>query len=82
MGAPDTHPQKAPRVAHAGLSPREMEILKWAKAGKTRWEISVILTLSDETIKSYMKNIFKKLKAANKAQAVAIALERGLITAD
>lgn len=62
------------------LSHREIEVLKWTKAGKTRWEISVILSISDETVKWYMANILKKLKATNKAQAIAIALEKGLIS--
>ncbi len=61
------------------LSPRETEILKWAKAGKSRSEIAAILSIRDETVKSYMKNIFKKLEATNAVQAVAIAMEERLL---
>ena len=64
----------------ADLSTREIEILKWAKQGKSTWEISAILLLSHETVKWHMKNIFGKLGAVNKTHAVAIAFEQGILT--
>jgi DNA-binding CsgD family transcriptional regulator len=61
------------------LSPREKEILGWTKDGKSRWEISKILSISDETVKFHLRNIVRKLGVANRTQAVAVALAAGLI---
>ena len=62
-----------------GLSPREAECLRWAAAGKTTWEISVILGLSQRTIEEYLGNAALKLGAVNRVQAVAEALRRKII---
>lgn len=59
------------------LSEREKEIVKWVKAGKTNWEISVFLNISERTVKFHVQNIERKLDAVNKAHAVAIMMEHG-----
>jgi DNA-binding CsgD family transcriptional regulator len=61
------------------LTPREQEILKWISSGKQNWDISVILSISIETIKFHVKNIYKKLGATNRAEAVAMAIQNNLI---
>jgi DNA-binding CsgD family transcriptional regulator len=61
------------------LSSREKEVLKWAKDGKSTWEISVILSISADTVKFHIKNIMQKLQAVSRVQAVAVAIEKGLI---
>jgi DNA-binding CsgD family transcriptional regulator len=61
------------------LSHREREILRWTKDGKSRWEISKILSISDETVKFHLRNVMRKLGVANRTQAVAVALTAGLI---
>lgn len=61
------------------LTPRETEILSWTAAGKTAWEISQILTISQRTVEFHMGNVLKKLDAVNACQAVAIGLTSGLI---
>ncbi len=63
----------------SALTKREKEIVKWMKEGKTNWEISVILNISERTAKFHVQNIEKKLNAVNKAHAVAIAYDRGLV---
>jgi DNA-binding CsgD family transcriptional regulator len=63
----------------AGLSPREREILNWAKVGKSSWEISMILSISISTVLFHVKNIMEKLEVVNRTQAVAVALQSGLI---
>lgn len=63
----------------AGLTPREVECLKWAADGKTEWEISVILSISEHTADKHLYNAHRKLKAANRPQAVANAIRLGLI---
>ncbi|MCC6502836.1 MAG: autoinducer binding domain-containing protein [Deltaproteobacteria bacterium] len=59
------------------LSKREREIVSWVKAGKTNWEISMILNISERTVKFHVQNIERKLEAVNKAHAVAILMEQG-----
>ncbi len=69
----------AGRQAVSSLSVREKEVIKWMKEGKTNWEISVILNISERTVKFHVQNIEKKLNAVNKAHAIAIAMDRGLV---
>jgi LuxR family transcriptional regulator len=61
------------------LTPREMECLRWASAGKTSSEISIILDRSVETIRLHIKNAIAKLNATNRSQAIAKAVHLGLI---
>lgn len=55
------------------LTPREKECLKWIAGGKTDREISVILKISENTVRSHVNNAMKKLKAVIRTQAVVIA---------
>jgi LuxR family quorum sensing-dependent transcriptional regulator len=65
--------QAAPRAARA-LTPRERECLSWVAAGKTDWEISQILNISEQTVHGYVQNALTKLGARTRAQAVALAI--------
>ena len=76
FGAPLARPRPAERSL---LSPRERECLQWTAAGKTTWEISGILAISQNTIDGYISAAARKLGAVNRTQAVAEALRRGLI---
>ena len=62
------------------LTPREIECLKWAADGKTEWEISAILHVSEHTADKHLANAHRKLGAANRVQAVAVAIRWGLIS--
>ena len=61
------------------LSKRECEILQWIALGKTAWEISCILNVSEHTVATHLRNIRRKLDTANIAHAVVEALRRQLI---
>ena len=61
------------------LSLREKEVLNWIKQGKSTWDISVILGISRSTVNFHVNNVLQKLDAVSRAQAVAIAIEQGLI---
>ena len=63
----------------ASLSMREKEVLKWLKMGKSSWDISVILDISERTVNFHITNIMNKLDAMTRTQAVAICIEKGLI---
>jgi DNA-binding CsgD family transcriptional regulator len=64
------------------LTPRERDVLQWLAHGKTTWDISVILNISERTVKFHIANISRKLDASTRAHAVAIALDLGLIELD
>jgi DNA-binding CsgD family transcriptional regulator len=61
------------------LTPKELEVLKWLKEGKSSWEVSMILNRSERVVEFHINNILKKLNAMNRTHAVAIALENHLI---
>ena len=61
------------------LTPREEEVLTWAAVGKTDSDIATILNLSEDTVDSYFRQIFKKLDAINRTVATSKAISYGLI---
>jgi len=61
------------------LSPREKECLQWAANGKTAWETSAILKISEATVRIYLDSARHKLESATKVQAVAKAIALGII---
>jgi DNA-binding CsgD family transcriptional regulator len=61
------------------LSAREREVLDWLKQGKSSWDISMILSISERTVNFHVHNIMRKLGAMNRPQAVAVAARLGLI---
>ena len=63
----------------AYLSDREQEVLKWCARGKTKSEISDLLSISEHTVHGYIKSALKKLDANNTTLGVLKALHMGLI---
>lgn len=61
------------------VSAKEKEVLKWMALGKGTLDISLVMGISESTVKFHVGNIKKKLEAANRAHAVAIAARDGLI---
>jgi len=61
------------------LSFREKEVLTWLKQGKSSWEMSVILGISERTVNYHIYNIMQKLEVVNRPQALAVAVRLGLI---
>jgi DNA-binding CsgD family transcriptional regulator len=62
-----------------GLSPREQTVLLWMKEGKTNWEIARIVGVTERTVRFHVEGIFSKLDASSRTQAVAVAMEHGLL---
>ncbi|MBO6717658.1 MAG: LuxR family transcriptional regulator [Rhizobiaceae bacterium] len=62
------------------LTPREKECMRWAAAGKSEWEISQILGISEHTSEKHLLNAKSKLGAANRVQAIAEAIRHGYIS--
>jgi LuxR family quorum sensing-dependent transcriptional regulator len=64
------------------LSPRERECLQWAALGKTDWEISEILSISETTANMHITRVKEKYGVATRMQAVVQALRDGAIRFD
>ncbi len=64
------------------LTSREKEVLNWLKDGKSSWDISVILSISERTVNFHVNNIMMKLDAVSRTHAVAIAVRKGLVNID
>lgn len=65
--------------SHSLLTYREREALRWVSIGKSDWDISTILRISERTARAHVENAMHKLKAANRTAAVTEALSRGEI---
>jgi DNA-binding CsgD family transcriptional regulator len=71
---------KAPPPA-SSLTRREQEVLTWVARGKTGKEIAQILHISKRTVDEHTQAVARKLGAANRTHAVAIALQNHIVDA-
>jgi len=62
----------------AALSPREGEVLQLVAQGASNKKIADSLFISENTVKTHLRNIMEKLHLANRSQAAAYAVEKGL----
>jgi DNA-binding NarL/FixJ family response regulator len=62
-----------------GLSEREREVLRLLVDGASNKGIAQRLTLSENTVKAHISHIFDKLGVQSRAEAVAAALQRGIV---
>lgn len=77
---PDVASRLAIHSADTPLTDRELEILKLVANGCANKEIAQSLGVSEDTIKGHLKNIFAKLDARDRTQAVVKAAQRGIIS--
>ncbi len=61
------------------LSERELEMLRWVAEGKSAWDTSQIVRLSERMVHKHIQSSMAKLGAANKHQALARARQLGLV---
>ncbi len=64
------------------LSPREREVLQWTAQGKTSWDISTILGISEKGVEFHLDSVKRKLQVVNRTHAVVKAVMLGLIHID
>jgi two-component system NarL family response regulator len=69
----------AGRLTTSELTRREIQVLQLAADGKGNKEIAVVLEISEGTVKTHVSSILAKLEAADRTQAVTIALKRGIL---
>lgn len=65
--------------AGSSLSPRERQVLQLVADGFENKQIVVELALSEATVKTYLRGIFRRLDVTSRAEAVAVGLRMGLI---
>lgn len=78
--APPAGAAPAPHRDLAALTPREREVLTLMGQGLSNAELARELTLSEATVKTHVARIFAKLSLRDRAQAVVLAYETGLVT--
>jgi two-component system, NarL family, response regulator len=61
------------------LSDRQTEVLGWLAKGLTNREIGGLMGITEDGVKAHLKNIFQKLHAADRTEAVAVAMQRGYL---
>lgn len=61
------------------LTPRQCDVVRLIAAGAENAEIAEVLHVAAETVKSHVRDVLFNLRARTRAEAVAIALRRGLI---
>ena len=64
--------------ARQGLTQRESEILSFVVSGLSNRAIATKLVIGDETVKSHLRSIYRKLGVSDRAGAVATALREGI----
>jgi DNA-binding CsgD family transcriptional regulator len=69
----------APPPLPAGLTAREVEVLRLVATGQSNAQIATVLVLSEKTVARHLSNIFSKLDVGSRTAATAYAFEHGLI---
>ena len=77
--APEAAAQLAEHIGEEALTPKEIEVLRLIGAGNANKVIAAQLSITEETVKSRVKNILEKLGANDRTHAVTIGLKRGII---
>ena len=66
-------------LGRLGISSRELEVLQFMAEGKSNKEIGEVLFISENTVKTHVSNLFIKLEARRRTEAIKKAKEKGLI---
>lgn len=64
---------------HMGLTPREVQVLKWVVDGKTNQEIGLELGISEKTVEKHLEGVFSKLGVASRVEAAVHAVREGWV---
>jgi DNA-binding CsgD family transcriptional regulator len=75
----DLTPIPALSALEPGLSKREVQVLRHVASGMSNKEIARLLAISRRTVRNHLSNVFRKLNASNRTQAVINAMRTGLL---
>jgi DNA-binding CsgD family transcriptional regulator len=75
---PSPPPFRAPETNPAGLTPRELEVLRLIAAGHSTKAMAALLVVSVPTVERHITHIYEKLGVSGRAEATAFALRQGL----
>ena len=78
-GQPLAHPAKSPAAYPAGLTAREVEVLRLVAQGLTDGQIAEQLVISPRTVNTHMTSIFNKIQVSTRAAAARYAMEYHLV---
>jgi non-specific serine/threonine protein kinase len=76
---PDSHPAADSGIG--GLTAREREVAALVGRGLTNQQIATALVVEKRTVETHIGNILAKLGYSSRAQLIALAFDRGLVTA-
>ena len=76
---PEVAAELADHTIDDALTTREIDVLRLIAGGNSNKLIADQLSITEETVKGYVKNILSKLGASDRTHAVTIALKRGII---
>ena len=77
--SPEIAAEIAEHATDQALTPREIDVLRLIARGNANKIIAADLALTEETVKSHIRNILSKLGANDRTHAVAIGIKRGII---
>ena len=69
----------ADRLVRPTLTPRELDVLRLLAKGRSNKELASAMFISEETVKTHMKALFVKLGVHDRAGAVSVSVQRGII---
>jgi len=75
----DGAPSPVPRDGHWDLSEREMDVLRGLVQGQAYKEVAANLDISLDTIRTHVRNIYRKMQVHSVAQAVSRAIRAGIV---
>jgi DNA-binding NarL/FixJ family response regulator len=78
--APEIAAEVAAHATDDVLTPRETDVPRLIAVGNANKDVAAQLSITEETVKGYVKNILAKLRAKDRTHAVTIGLKRGVIT--
>jgi two-component system NarL family response regulator len=77
--SPELHAALAAHGPGDAVSPREREILRLFARGHGNKAIAEALGISENTVRFHIKSVFEKLGVSDRAHAVAVAIQRGIL---
>jgi two-component system, NarL family, response regulator len=69
----------ADRMVRPGLTPGELDVLRFLSRGRSNKEMGAAMLISEETVKTRLKSLYIKLGVHDRTEALAVALQRGLL---